>query len=82
MKETYEQLRERAKKLNWGCRFHPVNWWHQVGCPHQEWTREDLYSALITKVEFEEGGLRGKILDEKLARKLGLNKKVGKIIKR
>lgn len=23
-KKTYEQLRKKAEKLNWGCRFHPT----------------------------------------------------------
>lgn len=21
----------------WHCRFHPTNWWHEVGCPHVKW---------------------------------------------
>ena len=24
------------------CRFHPTNWWHEVDCPHMEWTPEQL----------------------------------------
>ena len=57
---TVGELREalgnklNAQKVNWCCRFHPTDWWHEVGCPHQEWTKEDLLSALITKKKFEE----------------------------
>lgn len=50
----YASLRKRAEKYNWCCRFHPFNWWHEVGCPHREWTREQLYSALLSKKDFEQ----------------------------
>jgi hypothetical protein len=29
------------------CRFHPTDWWHEVGCPHREWTDEQLIKAGI-----------------------------------
>lgn len=32
----------------YSCRFHPTDWWHSVGCPHQDWTLEQLKSALET----------------------------------
>lgn len=35
-------------KLSWCCRFHPTDYFHEVGCPHQEWTKEQLHEALIT----------------------------------
>lgn len=22
------------KDRTWNCRFHPTDWWHEVGCPH------------------------------------------------
>lgn len=30
------------------CRCHPTDYWHEVGCPHKEWTKEQLLEALIT----------------------------------
>lgn len=27
------------------CRFHPTNSWHEVGCPHQDWTFDELSQA-------------------------------------
>ncbi len=30
----------------YSCRFHPTDWWHEVGCPHQTWTNEQLQDAL------------------------------------
>lgn len=34
-------------KINWCCRFHPTDSFHEVGCPHKEWSKEELYKALI-----------------------------------
>lgn len=39
--------------VSWHCRFHPFNSWHEVGCPHRNWTKEELQSALETKKSFE-----------------------------
>lgn len=44
--------------VSWSCRFHPVNFWHEVGCPHCEWTKEQLLSALIAKKKFEEDKIK------------------------
>jgi hypothetical protein len=33
-------------KSQYSCRFHPTDWWHEVGCPHQQWTKEQLQEAL------------------------------------
>ena len=33
--------------VQWACRFHPTDWFHEVGCPHCEWTKEQLQEALI-----------------------------------
>ena len=30
----------------YSCRFHPVDWWHETGCPHMKWTKEQLQDAL------------------------------------
>lgn len=51
-------------RVNWTCRFHPYAGWHEVGCPHQTWTKEDLLGALIAKKEFDQSGLKGKTLAE------------------
>jgi len=41
---------ERAKflegKPSYNCRFHPTDYWHEVGCPHRDWTKEELQDAL------------------------------------
>lgn len=33
----------------WTCHFRLQQ--HQVGCPHKEWSKEDLHSALITALQ-------------------------------
>ena len=33
-------------KAQYSCRVHPVDWWHEVGCPDQVWEAEDLQKAL------------------------------------
>lgn len=25
----------------YNCRFHPYDWWHEIGCPHMEWTDKE-----------------------------------------
>lgn len=35
-------------QITWSCRFHPTDWFHEVGCPHREWTKEELQGALET----------------------------------
>lgn len=42
-----------ATKITWICRFHPTDSWHEVGCPHQEWTKEQLQAALESKKRFD-----------------------------
>ena len=34
-------------EISFTCRFHPTDGFHEVGCPHQAWTREQLQEALI-----------------------------------
>ena len=29
----------------WHCRFHPTDWFHEVGCPHYEWADKQLMAA-------------------------------------
>lgn len=33
-------------KPQYTCRFHPTDYWHEVGCPHQAWGMQDLQQAL------------------------------------
>ena len=40
-------VKEAQKNPHWNCRFHPNYWWHEVGCPHQSWTPEELINAII-----------------------------------
>ena len=41
-------------EVSWICRFHLTNWFHEVGCPHQDWTIDQLRSALVSKKKFEQ----------------------------
>lgn len=38
---------DKDAPVSWTCRFHPIDWWHEVGCPHREWTKEELQEALV-----------------------------------
>jgi hypothetical protein len=33
-------------KPTYSCRFHPTDWWHEVGCSHRIWSATELQSAL------------------------------------
>lgn len=44
----------KAEDVNWSCRFHPTDSWHEVGCPHQKWKKEELYQHLLAKKKFEQ----------------------------
>lgn len=44
----------RVPEIIWNCRFHPSNGWHEVGCPHVEWTKEQLQETLESKKRFEQ----------------------------
>jgi hypothetical protein len=35
-------------EVTWNCRFHPTDWWHEVGCPHQAWTVDQLRDQIVT----------------------------------
>ena len=59
MKQEEFQKRIDEIEVKWRCRFHPFQGWHEVGCPHREWNKEDLLNALIQKKKFEQSGLRG-----------------------
>jgi len=36
-----------GQEIHFSCRFHPTDWFHEVGCEHQVWSVEDLRGALI-----------------------------------
>lgn len=42
------------QKPNYCCRFHPTDWFHEVGCADREWTVEELQSALDSCKRSEE----------------------------
>jgi len=45
--DDFEENFKIAKaNLRWSCRFHPTDWFHEIGCPHMEWTKEQLQEAL------------------------------------
>lgn len=46
------------------CRFHPFDWFHQVGCPHMKWTQEELDEA--ERVHQEGKKLAGQTLTPEL----------------
>lgn len=39
------------KIIKWNCRFHPSDWWHEVGCPHQKWSLSQLEQAAEMAIE-------------------------------
>ncbi len=41
------------EEVTWMCRFHPIHWMHEVGCPHKIWTNQQLIDAIIAKKKFE-----------------------------
>lgn len=45
---------KKCKDVVWMCRFNPTDSFHEIGCPHQEWTKEQLQSALEDKKRFEQ----------------------------
>ncbi len=46
MPQTKQFTPDEVEALGWICRFHPTHWFHEVGCPHMEWTHEQLLSAV------------------------------------
>jgi hypothetical protein len=44
--ELDEQIKIAKDNPHWHCRFHPTDWWHEVGCPHMKWEIKQLQDAL------------------------------------
>ena len=59
---NFSDIEEKIKntEITWNCNFREGS--HEIGCPHKEWTREQLYDALISKKKFEQSGLAGTML--------------------
>ena len=53
-----QQKIDEAKPI-WNCK---VGQWDEVGCPHKDWKKEELWEALIIKKKFEASKLAGEIL--------------------
>ncbi len=67
-KRFKEDIEIARKNPTWNCRFHPTSGWHTVGCPHINWTAEQLQNALesqIALVRFYQHELFGTALDGK-----------------
>lgn len=44
---------QNTKGVSWKCRFHPTDWFHEIGCPDMDWSKEQLMGALLTKKKSE-----------------------------
>jgi len=40
------KIREEESRIKWNCNSHPISGWHETGCPHRGWTKEQLQTAL------------------------------------
>jgi metal-sulfur cluster biosynthetic enzyme len=51
IEERNENFKKRMDELianpHWNCRHHPTDWWHENGCPHKDWTKEEIHRALV-----------------------------------
>ena len=56
------------EKITWNCIFREGQ--HTVGCPHKEWSKEDLQEALELMMKFEQSGLAGQVASEELFKKV------------
>ncbi len=53
IKNLEEKLKTAKANPTWHCRFHPTDWFHEVGCPHVAWTPEQLQEALQSSKAME-----------------------------
>lgn len=56
----------KQEDLQWSCRLHPTDWFHEVGCPHMDWTKEQLLNALLCKKQFENETKKIESVDTKI----------------
>lgn len=54
-----------VNQADFNCRFHPTDWWHEVGCPHRDWTKEELRAALVSQKQHAPGII--KILNDQFS---------------
>jgi len=45
-KISSKKMDELKEKVLFCCRFHPTDGFHEVGCPHRDWTKEELVDAI------------------------------------
>jgi hypothetical protein len=58
-KKEIEKIIEKTEPV-WNCHSSVDS--HEIGCPHKDWTKEQLQNALISKKKFEASGLAGTVL--------------------
>jgi hypothetical protein len=53
-KMSFKKMDELKEKVVFHCRFHPTDGFHEVGCSHLDWTKEELIDAIkMAKVTHE-----------------------------
>ena len=45
-KISFKKMDELKEKVLFCCRFHPTDGFHEVGCPHRDWSKEELVDAI------------------------------------
>ena len=75
-KQELSEDRHTANGPKWNCRFHPTDWWHEVGCPHKTWTNDELWKALVTAKQGAEAAAIAAYRSEHEAEVEGLRKKL------
>ena len=48
-KSKQERLKKKLSKCYFICNVHPFKGYHEVGCPHREWSIEQLEQSLKRK---------------------------------
>ncbi len=46
IKDLDKKLAEAKANPSFHCRHHPTDWFHEVGCPCREWSKEEFQDAL------------------------------------
>jgi hypothetical protein len=55
-------LNHTPQTPTYNCRFHPTEWFHEVGCPHREWTVEELKHAIDSNKLFQQNNLETNLM--------------------
>lgn len=59
IRQVLSNEKEKTKQISnpiYTCRSHPSEGWHEVGCSHQSWSKEQLQEALDLSKRFNKGG--------------------------